>query len=91
MTTDGCEDPADCARTLRELDVFLDDELSEAARTTIRHHLDGCDDCLDTFDFHAELKAVIGAKCGNDEMPPGLLSRIERCLDADLDGDGRIG
>ena len=48
-------------------------------------------DCLQAFDFHAELKVVIAAKCQNDEMPPGLLARIEQCFQADLDGDGRIG
>lgn len=76
---------------LKELDVFLDDELSDDARRTIRHHLDDCPDCLSAFDFHAELKEVIGAKCRTDEMPPDLLSRIERCFDTDFDGDGRIG
>ena len=34
---------------------------------------------------------MIARKCRNDEMPPGLLSRIEQCLQADLDDDGRIG
>ena len=85
-----CDEP-DCATTLRELDVFLDDELSPEARTTISHHLDDCPDCLSAFDFHAELKQVIGEKCRNDEMPAGLLSRIEKCFNTDFDGDGRIG
>jgi mycothiol system anti-sigma-R factor len=71
--------------------VFLDDELSREARSSIRHHLDDCPDCLSAFDFHAELKQVIGEKCRNEEMPPGLLSRIEKCFDTDFDGDGRIG
>ncbi len=48
-------------------------------------------DCLQAFDFQAELKAVIAEKCRRDLMPPGLLSRIEQCLEADLDDDGRIG
>jgi mycothiol system anti-sigma-R factor len=87
---DACEGP-DCRETIRELDTFLDDELSDAARTAIRHHLDGCVDCLQAFDFHAELKQVIAQKCQNDEMPPDLLSRIEQCLDTDFDGDGVIG
>jgi mycothiol system anti-sigma-R factor len=87
---DACEGP-DCRETIRELDTFLDDELSDAARSAIRHHLDGCLDCLQAFDFHAELKQVISRKCQNDEMPPDLLSRIERCLDTDFDGDGVIG
>jgi hypothetical protein len=48
-------------------------------------------DCLQAFDFHAELRTVIRAKCSNDEMPPGLLSKIELCFGEDFDGDGRIG
>ena len=82
---------ADCRDTLRELESFLDGELSEHAQHVIASHLGGCTDCLETFDFHAELKIVIAQKCSNDEMPPGLLSRIEQCLGADLDGDGQIG
>jgi len=81
----------DCNETLRELENFLDDELTDDAKTVIHSHLAGCPDCLQAFDFHAELKAVIAAKCHNDEMPPGLLSRIEQCFGEDFDGDGRIG
>ena len=82
---------ADCNETLRELEAFLDDELSDDNRDQIHAHLGGCPDCHQAFDFHAELKAVIAAKCRQDEMPAGLLSRIEECLQADIDGDGRIG
>lgn len=82
---------ADCKETLRELELFLDGELSEQAYQTIRSHLGGCTDCLHAFDFHAELKTVIHAKCASDEIPAGLIARLEECLGADLDGDGRIG
>jgi len=81
----------DCNETLKELETFLDGELSDAALADIRAHLGDCPNCLEAFDFHAELKAVIAAKCKNDEMPVGLLSRIEQCFQADLDGDDRIG
>jgi mycothiol system anti-sigma-R factor len=81
----------DCTQTLRELDVFLDGELSGEQQSAIRHHLDGCMDCLGAFDFHAELKAVVAEKCHNDEMPPGLLAKIELCFNTDFDGDGQIG
>ena len=94
-TTTDCDlaDDAvpDCKETIRELDIFLDGEISAAQRDAIRSHLDGCMDCLGAFDFHAELKTVIATKCQNDEMPPDLLSRIERCLAIDFDGDGEIG
>ena len=87
---DNCDEP-DCTQTLRELDTYLDDELSIDARASIQHHLDCCPDCLGAFDFHAELKIVVQAKCNNDEIPPDLVARIERCFDTDLDGDGVSG
>ncbi len=82
---------ADCNETLRELETFLDGELTESTSHAIKAHLDGCVDCLQAFDFHAELRIVIAEKCLNDEMPSGLLSKIELCFGEDLDGDGEIG
>ncbi len=79
---------ADCEKTLRELETFLDGELSEASRSTIHDHLEGCPDCLSAFDFQSELKSVIATKCRNDEMPPGLLSRLEQCLQTELTPEG---
>jgi mycothiol system anti-sigma-R factor len=84
-------DTRDCSETIKELDLFLDGELSDSQRDAVRHHLDGCMDCLGAFDFHAELKIVIAAKCNNDEMPPGLLGKIEKCFGVDFDGDDVIG
>lgn len=76
----------DCNDTLRELEQFLDQELSESVRAEIHGHLEGCPDCLQAFDFHAELRMVIAAKCHNDEMPPGLMSKIAMCFGPDLAG-----
>jgi mycothiol system anti-sigma-R factor len=90
-TVTGEATSSDCEQTLRELDVFLDGELEAHQYAAIRHHLDGCMDCLGAFDFHAELKIVIAQKCNNDEMPPGLLSKIEQCFGTDFDGDGTVG
>jgi len=81
----------DCNQTLRELETFLDGELSAEARDAIQGHLGGCVDCHQAFDFHAELKLVIARKCREEAIPPSLLARIERCLDEDLDGDGNVG
>jgi anti-sigma factor (TIGR02949 family) len=73
----------DCNETLRELEQFLDQELSDEAREVIHAHLGGCEHCLEAYDFHAELRTVIASKCRNDEMPPGLLTRIEQCFGDD--------
>lgn len=70
----------DCEAALRELELFLDRELSEGSHQTLHEHLEGCPDCLQAFDFHAELRAVIAVKCQNDEMPPDLMRRIQQCF-----------
>ena len=82
---------ADCGDTIRELEAFLDTALAPEMRAGIEAHLGGCNDCLQTFDFHAELRMVIREKCRNDAIPPGLLARIELCFNEDFDGDGDIG
>ena len=82
---------ADCNETLRELEAFLDGELPVDARDSVHQHIEGCMDCLQAFDFHAELRSVVREKCRNDEIPPGLLAKIEQCFGEDFDGDGAIG
>ena len=78
---------ADCDDTLRELEAFLDHELPEDVRGAISAHLNGCMHCLQAFDFHAELKTVISQKCRSDELPPGLLAKIEQCFGGDALAD----
>jgi mycothiol system anti-sigma-R factor len=82
---------ADCDDTLRELETYLDHELSPDALLSIQSHLDGCMDCLHIFDFHAELRMVIAQKCHEDALPPQLLAKIEECFgDIDLEGENPI-
>ena len=82
---------ADCKETIRELNAFLDGELPPDVHQHIHEHLDGCVDCFQAFDFEAELKQAIRRKCSNDEMPAGLLARIETCFDEDFNDNGTIG
>ena len=82
---------ADCNETLRELHTFLDGELSTQAHESISGHLSGCVDCLQAYDFHAELKTVIRQKCRSYAMPPGMLAGIELCFGEEIGGDGRMG
>lgn len=76
---------ADCNETLRDIERFLDHELTPGAKHAVEQHLNGCLDCLHAFDFHAELKTVIAAKCRDVEVPPGLLGRIESCFGIEAD------
>lgn len=76
--------PGDCSETLQELELFLDGELPDDARSHVLAHIEACLECHQAYDFQAELKQIIAVKCGNDAMPSDLLSRIEQCItDAD--------
>ena len=82
---------ADCKETLNELEPYIAGELSADAMEHIHTHLDGCVDCQQAFEFHLELKAAIRRKVNNDELPNGLLMRLESCFNEDFDGDGNVG
>lgn len=64
-----------CNEALHELYEFLDGELTDERRTTIKAHLTDCSPCLEMFDFQAELKMVIASKC-RDEVPEALKARV---------------
>src|SRR4051794_19048231 len=70
-----------CADALQELSLYLDGELTEEKRSTIRHHLDDCNPCFEAFDFEAELRIVISTRC-RDEVPETLRTRIAQQLSA---------
>ena len=76
--TPAVETP-DCNEALRELYSFLDGHLTVERRTVIAQHLDGCHDCLEAYDFEAELKQVIAQRC-REEVPQDLLDRIAAAL-----------
>lgn len=82
---------SDCTDAMHELQTYLDHELSEHDSEFVRSHLAECKDCNGAYEFHARLRDTIRTKCRNDELPPGLIARIERCFNEDFDGDGRIG
>jgi mycothiol system anti-sigma-R factor len=73
------EDVPDCESALEELYLFLDGELTDERRVTIRSHLDGCSPCFEAFDFEAELRIVIAHRC-KDSVPDQLRDRIASLL-----------
>ncbi|MCB1029755.1 MAG: mycothiol system anti-sigma-R factor [Acidimicrobiales bacterium] len=70
----------DCNETLRELYLYLDEELTEEVRDHIARHLDECSPCLEAYDFEAELRIVVKSRCV-DSVPEELRARISRALD----------
>jgi mycothiol system anti-sigma-R factor len=69
-----------CQEALQELYTFLDGELTVEKREHIRVHLDDCNPCLGAYDFEAELRMVISAKC-KEPVPESLKDKILRALE----------
>lgn len=87
IPSDADKAPEDCSETLQELQLFLDGELPDGQRAHVLAHIEACLECYQAFDFQAELKQIIAAKCRNDTMPDDLMSRIQQCID-DEPSDG---
>jgi anti-sigma factor (TIGR02949 family) len=71
---------ADCDDTLRELYTYLDGELTSQTHDAIDSHLNGCMDCLQVYDFQAELRTVIARKAREQQVPPSLLRKVQDCF-----------
>ncbi|MHB1447311.1 MAG: mycothiol system anti-sigma-R factor [Acidimicrobiales bacterium] len=72
----------DCGQAIERLYYFLDGELTEDRRVEIRQHLDDCGPCLSAFDFEAELRVMISARC-RDEVPESLRARVAAAIQAE--------
>ena len=89
---------ADCSEALAEIYTYLDGELTDEKRALIAGHLEGCNPCIEAFDFEAELRIVISIRARNDEVPESLrisilerLTLLSRTETGGRSGDPRIG
>lgn len=78
---------ADCNETLKELEQFLDNELATEKLEHLSIHLDGCVDCQQTFEFHAELRQIVRQAVQHEPLPEFLVDRIKECFGTDLTDD----
>ena len=90
-------DKRECTEAVEVLYQYLDGQLTEERRFTIRRHLDDCPPCLDAFDFEAELRMVIAHKC-RERVPDHLRLRVAQAIqavmlesDGQADGQSTIG
>jgi anti-sigma factor (TIGR02949 family) len=66
---------ADCDEAVAELYAFLDGELDDTMLLKVEAHLRRCSPCLEAFDFEADLRRVIAAKC-EEQVPPDIKARF---------------
>ena len=66
----------DCGDCIDRLYAFLDTELSETEITSVRSHLDGCDDCEENFVFEKRFLEQLRDCCTSDVAPVELRQRV---------------
>ncbi len=82
-------DDSGCREAVSRLYDFLDGELTPERRATIQHHLDECHDCIEAFEFEAELRLAISRGC-RETVPDALKVRIAQSIGLDQFSPDRL-
>jgi mycothiol system anti-sigma-R factor len=61
---------------------YLDGELTLERRQVIQRHLDECHDCIEAFEFEAELRVAVSRSCRED-VPPSLIIRVAQAIEVE--------
>jgi len=72
-------DNAACRDAVQRLYHFLDGELTFERRQLIQRHLDECTDCIEAYEFEAELRLAISRGC-RESVPDSLRVRIAQAI-----------
>ncbi len=65
-----------CDEVLRDVWLFLDDEMDPERRATVQQHLDDCSPCLIEAGLDLKLKRLLHRTCGGDVAPEDLRVRL---------------
>lgn len=82
----GGEAETECQAVLRDVWVFLDNELDPSRREVVERHLIDCPPCLDETDVGHRLKGLLHRTCGGDVAPEVLREKLVAALTARTDG-----
>jgi len=69
-----------CGEVIRDVWLFLDDEMDPQRRSVVEQHLIDCPPCLDETDVGHRLKSLLHRKCGGDIAPPALRASLIEAL-----------
>ena len=69
-----------CDEVLRDVWLFLDDEMDPERRAVVQQHLDDCSPCLVEAGLDLKLKRLLHRTCGGDRAPDELRVRLSARL-----------
>jgi mycothiol system anti-sigma-R factor len=71
----GKHHDTDCSEVLEQMFFFIDNELSTADVSAIKHHLDECGPCLAKYDLERTVKLLVQRSC-SESAPEGLRDKV---------------
>lgn len=74
-----------CDETLKQIYEYLDGEMTWWRARQIRHHIDECPPCCDTFSFEDHFLRTVRTSL-HEEPPPEMMDRLRSVLRAETDG-----
>jgi mycothiol system anti-sigma-R factor len=77
---DASDGDSRCSGVLRDVWLFLDDEMDPENRAKIQQHLDECSPCLVEAGLDQKLKELLHRKCGGEKAPEQLRERLVTSL-----------
>jgi mycothiol system anti-sigma-R factor len=74
----SCGNPHDkhCAEVIQQVWLYLDAEMPDDDCSEIRAHLEECSPCLREYGLEQDFKALVARKCGCEEAPGELRTRL---------------
>lgn len=70
-----------CEEVLRDVEVYLDGELSSPEAAALAEHLSACPECLEHEMFISRLRAILRTKLGaSSDAPEALVDRIRQTI-----------
>ncbi|SDN25484.1 mycothiol system anti-sigma-R factor [Actinacidiphila guanduensis] len=66
----------DCSEVLDHLYEYLDQEMSDDARTKFKEHFEECHPCLEKYGLEVAVKKLVKRCCGHDDVPSDLRSKV---------------
>jgi len=73
---DEMDAESECTAVLRDVWLFLDNEMDPENREKVQQHLDECSPCLMEAGLDQKLKELLHRKCGGDRAPERFRTRL---------------
>ena len=75
-----CGGDDECFEVLRDVWLFLDNEMDSDARAAVQRHLDDCSPCLEEAGVEEKLKKLVQRTCSGERAPEELRLRVVTAL-----------